>query len=302
MIHELAAVYAGNTALFTGFVFLIGLVVGSFLNVVIYRLPIMLERDWRAQAADPLPAAGPTAAAAPAFNLLTPRSACPACKAPIKAWQNVPVCSWLLLRGRCAACGAKISARYPAVELATALLSAAVAWHFGFGAAAACAVPVTWALIALTGIDIDHQLLPDGITLPLLWAGLLAAVAIGPLAGSAAPVAPREAIIGAIAGYGSLWLVFHAFRLITGKEGMGYGDFKLLAALGAWLGWKLLPLVILLSAATGAALGILAIVLRGRERSAPMPFGPYLAAAGWLALLYGNRMIGAYLAISGLDR
>ncbi len=164
--------------------------------------------------------------------------------------------SWLLLRGRCASCKAKISVRYPLVELATGLLSAWVAWHFGFGAPAACALLVTWALIALTGIDIDHQLLPDGITLPLMWAGLLAAVVVGPIAGSPIPVSPRDAIIGAVSGYVSLWLVFHAFRLITGKEGMGYGDFKLFAALGAWLGWKLLPLVILLSAATGAVLGI----------------------------------------------
>ena len=179
------------------------------------------------------------------FTLITPGSACPNCKAPIKAWQNIPVFSWLMLRGRCASCKTRISARYPVVELATGILSAWVAWHFGFGAPAACAVLVTWALIALTGIDIDHQLLPDSITLPLLWAGLLAAVAVGPVAGSTLPVSPRDALIGAAAGYVSLWLVFHAFRLITGKEGMGYGDFKLFAALGAWLGWKLLPLVIL---------------------------------------------------------
>jgi leader peptidase (prepilin peptidase)/N-methyltransferase len=232
--------------------------------------------------------------------LISPRSACPSCKAPIKAWQNIPVLSWLLLRGRCAACQAKISGRYPFVELATGLLSGWVAWHFGFGAATAFALAVTWALIALTGIDIDHQLLPDGITLPLLWAGLLAAVVIGPIAGSALPVTPRDAIIGAAAGYLSLWLVYHAFRLLTGKEGMGYGDFKLYAALGAWLGWKLLPLVILLSAAAGAVFGIFMILLRGRDRSAPMPFGPYLAAAGWLAMLYGDSLVGAYLRVSGL--
>jgi leader peptidase (prepilin peptidase) / N-methyltransferase len=309
MLNDLAASYTDNPALFSGSVFLLGLVIGSFLNVVIYRLPIMLERDWRAQAAEILPPAG-HAAATPStvqtvperFTLSTPRSACPACKAPIKAWQNIPVVSWLLLRGRCASCGAKISMRYPLVELATGLISAWVAWHFGFGAPAACGLLVTWSLIALTGIDIDHQLLPDGITLPLLWAGLLAAVIVGPIAGRPIPVSTHDAIIGAVSGYVSLWLVFHTFRLITGKEGMGYGDFKLFAALGAWLGWKLLPLVILLSAATGAILGILMIVLRGRDRSAPMPFGPYLAAAGWLAMMYGDELVSSYLRVSGLKQ
>jgi leader peptidase (prepilin peptidase)/N-methyltransferase len=278
--------------------------IGSFLNVVIYRLPIMLDREWRAQAAE-FTSTAASAASSPTpspnrLTLATPRSACPACQAPITALQNIPVISWLVLRGRCAACNSPISKRYPLVELATGLLSAWVAWHFGFGAPAACALVLTWTLIALTGIDIDHQLLPDSITLPLLWAGLLAAVLIGPRPGVALPVSPRDAVIGAVAGYLSLWLVFHAFRLVTGKEGMGYGDFKLFAALGAWLGWKLLPLVILLAAATGAVLGILMIVLRGRDRAAPMPFGPYLAAAGWLAMLYGDTLVDGYLRISGL--
>jgi leader peptidase (prepilin peptidase)/N-methyltransferase len=310
VLNDLAALYTDNLAVFTGSVFLLGLVIGSFLNVVIYRLPIILERDWRSQASELLLSANYTAAATTSttqavperFTLSTPRSACPACKAPIKAWQNIPVASWLLLRGRCASCKTKISVRYPLVELATGLLSAWVAWHFGFGAPAACGLLVTWALIALTGIDIDHQLLPDGITLPLLWAGLLAAVVVGSIAGSPIPVSARDAIIGAASGYVSLWLVFHTFRLLTGKEGMGYGDFKLFAALGAWLGWKLLPLVILLSAATGALLGILMIVLRGRDRSSPMPFGPYLAAAGWLAMLYGDGLVSGYLRLSGLQR
>jgi len=313
VLSDLASVYAENPALFVGSIFVIGLLIGSFLNVVIYRVPIMLDREWRSQAADLLqptteaPPAGAQVVAAPdavgadaKFNLLTPRSACPQCKAPIKSWQNIPVVSWLLLRGRCAGCGTKISPRYPLVELATALLSAAVAWHFGFTAAAACGLWITWALIALTGIDTDHQLLPDGITLPLLWSGLLAAVVIGPTHGIALPVSPQNAIIGAVAGYLSLWLVFHSFRLITGKEGMGYGDFKLFAALGAWLGWKVLPLVIILSAATGAVIGIAMIALRGRDRSAPMPFGPYLAAAGWLAMLYGDSLISGYLRLSGI--
>jgi leader peptidase (prepilin peptidase)/N-methyltransferase len=304
MLNDVALLYSSSPALFAGSVFLIGLTVGSFLNVVIYRLPIMLEREWQTQAADVLSSgAAPPATAAPPmerFTLSTPRSACPKCKAPITAWQNIPVISWLVLRGRCASCKAKISVRYPLIELTTGVLSAWVAWHFGFGAPAACALLVTWSLIALTGIDMDHQLLPDSITLPLLWAGLVAAVALGPMAGSALPVSPKDAIIGAASGYVSLWLVFHAFKLVTGKEGMGYGDFKLFAALGAWLGWKLLPLVIILSAATGAVLGILMIVLRGRDRSAPMPFGPYLAAAGWLAMMYGDSLLETYLRVSGL--
>jgi leader peptidase (prepilin peptidase)/N-methyltransferase len=303
MLNDLAAFYASEPVWFAGSVFVLGLIIGSFLNVIIYRLPIILERDWRSQAADLLRPAGeaaPELAPLERFTLSTPRSACPKCKAPITALQNIPVVSWLVLRGRCASCKAKISARYPVVELATAVLSAWVAWHFGFGAPAACALLVTWALIALTGIDIDHQLLPDNITLPLMWAGLIAAVAIGSTSQAALPVAPKDAIIGAAAGYTSLWLVFHAFKLVTGKEGMGYGDFKLFAALGAWLGWKLLPLVIVLSAATGAVLGILMIALQGRDRRAPMPFGPYLAAAGWLAMMYGETLLNGYLRLSGL--
>jgi leader peptidase (prepilin peptidase) / N-methyltransferase len=306
MLSDLPVLYAEHIALFAGSIFVLGLVVGSFLNVVIYRLPIILEREWRAQATELLPSGlvqtAVTGADAPSrFTLSVPGSACPACKAPISAWQNIPIASWLFLRGRCAACKTKISARYPLVELATALLSGWVAWHFGFGVSAACALLVTWALIALTGIDIDHQLLPDNITLPLMWAGLLAAVLFGSESGQALPVSARDAIIGASAGYLSLWLVFHAFRLVTGKEGMGYGDFKLFAALGAWLGWKMLPLVILLAAGAGAVLGILMIVLRGRDRAAPIPFGPYLATAGWLGMMYGDTLVSSYLRISGLQ-
>jgi leader peptidase (prepilin peptidase)/N-methyltransferase len=302
MLNDVVLLYSSSPVLFAGSIFLLGLIIGSFLNVVIYRLPIILEREWQSQASEVLATAEPSATAAPLgrFTLSTPRSACPKCKAPITALQNIPVVSWLVLRGRCASCKAKISARYPSVELMTGLLSTWVAWHFGFGAPAACALLVTWALIALTGIDIDHQLLPDNITLPLMWAGLVAAVAIGPIPGAALPVSPRDAIIGAAAGYLSLWLIFHAFKLVTGKEGMGYGDFKLFAALGAWLGWKVLPMVIVLSAATGAVLGILMIALQGRDRRAPMPFGPYLAAAGWLAMMYGDALLNGYLRISGL--
>jgi leader peptidase (prepilin peptidase) / N-methyltransferase len=307
MLSDLSVLYSEHPAIFVGSVFVLGLVVGSFLNVVIYRLPIILEREWRAQAIELLPSVVPEPALAGAdhpgrFTLSVPRSACPACKAPITAWQNIPVVSWLLLRGRCAACKTSISWRYPFVELSTGLLSAVVAWHFGFGTTVACALLMTWTLIVLTGIDVDHQLLPDNITLPLMWTGLLAAILVGATQGQAIPVSPRDAIIGAASGYLSLWMVFHLFRLVTGKEGMGYGDFKLFAALGAWLGWKLLPLVILLAAATGAVLGILMIVLRGRDRAAPMPFGPYLAAAGWLAMMYGNNIVSGYLRMSGLER
>jgi leader peptidase (prepilin peptidase)/N-methyltransferase len=300
ILAQLASVYAASPGLFATSLFIVGLLVGSFLNVVIHRVPLMLERDWKAQATELL---GGEPAAPPApFNLVAPRSRCPSCGAPIRAWRNIPVLSWLILRGRCHGCAAPISVRYPLVELLTAVLSGWIAWHFGFTAATLCALGVTWSLVALTGIDLDHQLLPDGITLPLLWAGLLAAVLFGPVAGLPLPVSPRDAILGAAAGYLSLWLVFHAFRLLTGKEGMGYGDFKLFAALGAWLGWKLLPLVILLSAGTGAVLGIAMILLRGRDRAAPMPFGPYLAVAGWIAMLYGDPLVDAYLHFSGLRR
>jgi leader peptidase (prepilin peptidase)/N-methyltransferase len=307
MLNDLPVLYAAHPVLYAGSVFVLGLIMGSFLNVVIYRLPIMLEREWRAQAAELLPPGahsptpGPDSDLPARFTLSFPRSACPACKAPIAAWQNIPVVSWLVLRGRCASCQAPISIRYPLVELATAALSAAVAWHFGFTLNAACALGVTWVLVALTGIDMDHQLLPDDLTLPLMWAGLLAAVLVAS-AGQSLPVAPREAIIGAAAGYLSLWSIYHAFRLVTGKEGMGYGDFKLFAALGAWLGWRQLPLIIILAAATGAVLGLLMIAFRGRDRASPMPFGPYLAAAGWLAMMYGSDLVGGYLRLSGLSR
>jgi leader peptidase (prepilin peptidase)/N-methyltransferase len=305
MLNELTSIFSENLWLWAGCVFILGLVVGSFLNVVIYRLPIILEREWQAQAAELLPVAEaaqvPLANEKPAtFSLSVPRSACPSCNAPIKAWRNIPIVSWLALRGRCAACRNRISARYPLVELVTGVLSAWVAWRFGFSASAACGLILTWSLVALTGIDIDHQLLPDNITLPLLWVGLLAAVLVGATAGTSVPVAPQDSILGAAAGYLSLWLVYHAFRLVTGKEGMGYGDFKLLAALGAWLGWTTLPFVILLSAATGAVWGISMIVMRGRDRASPMPFGPYLAAAGWLAMMYGDSLLSSYLRLSGL--
>jgi len=287
-----------SPSLFAAAMFVLGLLIGSFLNVVIYRLPLILERQWQAQCAelDGKEVAEPT----DPFTLASPRSHCPSCKAPVSAMQNIPVISWLVLKGRCAACGTRIPARYPAVELATGLLSAAVAWHFGFGFEAACALLLTWFLIPLTGIDLDHQLLPDVLTLPLVWLGLLASLFHDPASGAALPVSPRDAILGAAAGYLFLWGVFHAFKLLTGKEGMGYGDFKLFAALGAWMGWQMLPLILLLSAAVGAIVGIALVVFRKQGREVPIPFGPYLAGAGWIAALWGPQIVGGYLSVAGL--
>jgi leader peptidase (prepilin peptidase)/N-methyltransferase len=261
---------------------LLGLVVGSFLNVVIHRLPRMMEIEWRAQCAE---LEGKEPPAEGRYNLLVPRSHCPACQAPVRARDNVPVLSWLLLRGRCAACGARISARYPLVEALTAALSAAVAWKFGFGWAAGLGLVFTWMLIALTFIDADTTLLPDDLTLPLLWLGLLAN-----LLGIFAPVTLQDAVMGAMAGYLVLWSIYWAFKLLTGKEGMGYGDFKLLAALGAWMGWKALLPIVLLSSVVGAVVGVALIVLARRGREVPIPFGPYLATAGLIVFLAGDRL------------
>jgi leader peptidase (prepilin peptidase)/N-methyltransferase len=293
--------FASSPPLFIGTVFVLSLLIGSFLNVVIHRLPIMMEREWKAQAIEILganagaPPAASAAESAPAkYNLMVPRSACPHCGAEITAIQNIPVISYLMLKGRCRGCRAPISARYPIVELSTAVLSAVVAWKFGFIAFTAGALVLTWMLVAMTCIDIDHQVLPDSLTIPLMWLGLLFSLTAHPDA--VLPVSTDSSVIGAAAGYLSLWLVYQLFKLVTGKEGMGFGDFKLLAALGAWLGWKMLPLVILLSAVTGAVVGILMIVLRGRDRQIPIPFGPYLAAAGWIALMWGPQLVDAYLS------
>jgi len=286
-----------SPALLIGSVFVLGLLIGSFINVVILRLPRILEQHWRAGALEILaqeagpPDQGDTAAER--ITLAHPPSTCPHCGHRIRAWENIPVLSWLLLRGRCSKCGGGISVRYPLVELLTGVLSAVLAWHFGWGPELAGGLILTWSLIALSGIDIDHQLLPDVITLPLLWVGMAFSIFF-------VFTDPVSAIIGAMAGYLSLWLVFQAFRLATGKEGMGYGDFKLLAVLGAWLGWAALPVIILLSALVGAAVGIAMILLLGRDRQLPIPFGPYLAGAGWLALLWQDNLIGWYLNWSGL--
>jgi leader peptidase (prepilin peptidase)/N-methyltransferase len=285
---------SASTPLFAGVVFLLGLLVGSFLNVVIHRLPVMLERAWRREC---LALDGKEPPAEAPYNLVVPRSACTSCKAPIGALQNIPVVSWLLLGGRCRSCKARISSRYPLVELFTALLSAAVAWKFGFGWTAAAALVLTWFLVALACIDIDTQLLPDNLTLPLLWLGLLVALILPLQPGARLPVDLPTAVTGAIAGYLALWSVYHLFRLLTGKEGMGYGDFKLLAALGAWLGWQMLLPIIIGAAGVGAVVGIAAILLKARDKGVPMAFGPYLAAAGWLALMFGPELVGAYLGL-----
>ena len=284
--------------LWTGIAAVVGLLVGSFLNVVILRLPVMLERQWKAEFMEI--SGTQSTVVAETFNLVTPRSRCPSCGMSIKAQHNVPVLSWLLLRGRCANCRARISVRYPVIEGACSLLSGIVAWRFGFGLPAVAGLVLTWFLLALTFIDLDHQLLPDNLTLPLVWLGLLLSLAHGPDSVAPLPVTPTDAIIGAAAGYLFLWLVFQLFRLITGKEGMGYGDFKLFAALGAWLGWQMLPLILLLSAGVGALIGIALILVRRRGRDIPIPFGPYLAGAGWIALLWGHDLVEGYLRVSGL--
>jgi leader peptidase (prepilin peptidase)/N-methyltransferase len=321
LLSALAVLFRELPWLWVSVVFVLSLLVGSFLNVVIYRLPIMLDRQWRAQAEEILEEEPPdsrnaghaqleaakqtdtkaSGSARAPYNLVVPRSACPHCGAQITAWQNIPVVSYLFLKGKCASCGARISLRYPIVELVTAILSALVAWKFGFGWYTAAALVFTWMLIALSGIDIDHHLLPDNMTLPLLWLGLL--ISLAPASNvPGLPVDPRSSILGATAGYLALWSVYHVFKLLTGKEGMGYGDFKLLAALGAWLGWQQLPLVILLSAFTGAVLGTALIAARRHERGAPIGFGPYLSAAGWIALMWGNDLISAYFQLSGIAR
>ena len=274
-------------------IFFLGLLIGSFLNVVAHRLPVIMERDWKQQCQEYLHPDQPIEAAQEKYNLVVPRSRCPACGHQITALENVPVLSYLFLRGKCSACGTHISLRYPIVEFVTALLSAVVAWKLGWGWPLAAGLVFTWALIALSLIDFDHKLLPDAITLPLLWLGLLLSL-------SDVFVDMRASIIGAAAGYLSLWTVYQLFRLVTGKEGMGFGDFKLLAACGAWLGWQMLPVVILLSSFVGACVGVALILIRGRDRNIPIPFGPYIAAAGWLAMLWGDDLAQAYLRFAGL--
>jgi len=264
---------------------ILGLFVGSFLNVVILRLPVMMQHSWQSQCRELMEMPEQEHER---FNLVTPRSRCPNCGHLIGALENIPVISYLIQRGRCKHCANEISIRYPLIELFTALLTGVVAWQFGFEWKALFAIILTWALVALTFIDIDHQLLPDDITLPLLWLGMGLS-----LYGVFTDMS--SAIIGAISGYLSLWFLYHLFKLITGKEGMGYGDFKLFALFGAWFGWQQLPLIILLSSLVGAVIGIAMIIILGRDRQLPIPFGPYLAGAGWIAMLWGSDITHAYL-------
>lgn len=276
-----------SPALFISLFSLLGLLVGSFLNVAIHRLPKMMEREWREQYAE---FSGQEITPQPPYNLRLPRSACPHCGHSISALENIPVISYLLLRGKCKKCHAPISPRYPIVEAISGLLCAFAAWHFGFSAAAVGAIIFIWALIALTFIDFDTQLLPDDITLPLLWLGLLFNM-FGTF------TSLSQAVAGAMVGYLALWSVYWLFKLVTGKEGMGYGDFKLLAAIGAWLGWQQLPLVIMLSSVVGAVVGITLIVVARHGRNIPIPFGPYLAGGGLIALFWGTQLTQAYLQL-----
>ncbi|MCS3466312.1 leader peptidase (prepilin peptidase)/N-methyltransferase [Pseudomonas sp. JUb42] len=275
---------------FTLAILVLGLLIGSFLNVLIYRLPVMMERDWRAQARDML--ALPAEDKTETFNLFLPHSRCPHCAHKIRAWENLPVISYLFLGGKCSACKAPISKRYPLIELACGLLSAFIAWHFGFGWQAGAVLLLSWGLLAMSVIDMDHQLLPDSLVLPLLWLGLIANT-FGLF------TTLHDALWGAVLGYMSLWSVFWIFKLLTGKEGMGQGDFKLLALFGAWGGWQIVPLTILVSSAVGAVLGLIILRLRNAETSTPIPFGPYLAIAGWIALLWGGQITDSYLQFAG---
>jgi leader peptidase (prepilin peptidase)/N-methyltransferase len=270
---------------------LVGLLIGSFLNVVVWRLPKMLDREWREEAREVLGLPGETPL--PTFNLMLPHSQCPHCGHRIRAWENIPVLSYLFLRGRCSNCTAAISKRYPLTELACGLLSAFIAWHFGFGWQACMALLLSWGLLTMSLIDAEHQLLPDVLVLPLIWLGLIvnSFTLFVPL---------HDALWGAVAGYMALWSVFWLFKLITGKDGMGHGDFKLLAMFGAWGGWQILPLTILLSSMVGAVVGVILLRLRNAKTSTPIPFGPFLAIAGWIALLWGGQITDFYWQFVGL--
>ena len=303
-MSEVAATLAASPALFIGTCLVLGLLVGSFLNVVIYRVPVMMDRAWRAECAElaaegkETPAADAAAASPPErFNLLLPPSACPKCHRPIRAVENIPVVSWLVLGGKCAGCKAPISKRYPLVELLTGLMSAAVAWKFGVGWPVVGGLVFTWFLIALTFIDLDTQFLPDSMTLPLLWLGIFASLVAPAANGEPLPVDLRSSILGAIGGYMSLWIVYQGYKLATRNEGMGFGDFKLFAAIGAWLGWKMLLPTILIAAVVGAVSGVVILSVQKRERSTPIAFGPFLAMAGWLMLMFGHELVDRYLGM-----
>ncbi|MCJ8301180.1 prepilin peptidase [Shewanella sp.] len=301
-MSELITILSHNLWLFSAIAFIFAAVIGSFLNVVIHRFPVMMKREWQQECNQYLneyhkELIGPISKKLERaidgypekYNLIVPGSACPKCKTDIKPWHNLPVIGWLMLKGKCASCSTPISARYPIIELVTGLAVAFLALHFGPTWEFACATLLTFVLIALTGIDLDEMLLPDQLTLPLLWFGLLIN-----LNGTFA--SPSDALIGAAAGYLSLWSVFWAFKLLTGKDGMGYGDFKLLAVFGAWFGWQLLPLIILLSSIVGAVVGIMLIISKKLNHGNPIPFGPYIALAGWIAMIWGSDINTWYLS------
>ncbi len=287
--------YLGSHPLaFTITSLILGLMVGSFLNVVIYRLPVMLQAEWHSQCKEFLELDQDASEQNKRFNLATPASTCPHCDHKIKPWENIPVFSYLLLLGRCSQCKNRISLRYPLIELLCGLMTAFIAWHFGFGLQTLAAMVLTWSLIALSMIDYDTKLLPDIITLPLLWLGLLLNIN-----GTFASL--EDSVIGAMAGYLSLWSIYQVHHLLTGKEGMGYGDFKLLALFGAWLGWQSLLMIALLSSVVGAIVGISLIIIMGRDRQLPIPFGPYLAMAGWISLVWGEALLQTYMGFAGLN-
>ena len=282
--------WVANAAIFIICVLVLGLLVGSFLNVVVYRLPKMLMRDWRKQAREVLEM--PAQEEGETFNLVLPNSSCPHCGHEIKAWENIPVISWLFLRGKCSGCKEAISVRYPLVEIVSGVLSALIAWQYGVSWDTLAMLVLTWGLLAMSLIDADHQILPDTLVLPLLWLGLI-------LNNLGMFTSLPDALWGAVLGYMSLWSIFWLFKLVTGKEGMGYGDFKLLALIGAWGGWQVLPLTILLSSVVGAVLGIIILRLQRQGYGNPLPFGPYLALAGWIALIWGDAISSSYLQIAG---
>lgn len=288
MFDHIISLFEQQPVLFLGTLFVLGSVVGSFLNVVIYRLPVMMQREWRHDCLEFLDQANETELEK--FNLSVPRSRCGSCGHKITFLENIPIISYLVLGGKCSSCGESISAQYPLVEAFTGIVSVIIGWHFGVSLETLAALFLTWCLIAASGIDIGHKLLPDSITLPLLWLGILLSL-------FDVFVSLEDSVIGAMAGYLSLWTVFILFKLVTGKEGMGHGDFKLLAMLGAWLGWKPLFVVILTSSVVGATIGISMILLNKTERGTQIPFGPYLAAAGWITLLWGNELMHFYTSL-----
>lgn len=296
MFTEVLSLFENNVVLISS-ISLLGLFFGSFLNVVIYRIPLRLQHEWRTECKEFLEIESSSAdnqETAPPENIFTSRSHCPRCGHLITALENIPVLSYLLLRGKCSECRTRISPRYPAIEILTAILSGLVAWSFGLTPALPFLLILVWSLIALSFIDFDHKLLPDTLLLPILWLGLL-------VNSQGLITDIQSSLYGAVAGYLSLWFFYQAFKLLTGKEGMGYGDFKLLALIGAWLGWQMLPLVILLSSLVGAVTGILGILILGRNRQLPIPFGPYLSIAGLIALFWGQEIIDGYLQFAGLQ-